>query len=85
MFGKLKDLNELRKQAGQMQSILAGEKIELEKNGLKIVMNGNMEILEISINPNAAKDELEQNLKELFNQAIKQIHKLMAEKMMGQL
>ncbi len=86
MFGKLKDLNEMRKQAAQMQSILAQEKVEVDKRGVSLVMNGKMEILEIKIDPENQmdKNELAETMKELFNEALKKVQRLMATKMMGQ-
>ena len=83
MFNKLKDLAEMKKQAGQMQGMLAGERIEVENNGIKIVMDGNMQILEVKINPELDKESQEKYLKENFNQAIQKVQRLMAEKMMG--
>ena len=40
MFDKLKKLNELKK----IQSELGQEKMEVEKNGIKVTINGKMEI-----------------------------------------
>ncbi len=87
MFGKLKDLNEMRKQAAQVQAALAEEKIEVEKQGVKLIMNGNMEVLEITVAPEAEmdKNELAQTIKGLFNEALKKVQRLMATKMMGRL
>ena len=86
MFGKLKDLNEMRKQAAQMQAMLAQEKVEVENQGITIVMDGNMEILDIKINPenNMDKTELAETMKKGFNEALKKVQRLMATKMMGQ-
>ena len=85
MFDKLKDLAEMKKQAGAMQATLANEKVEVENSGIKIVMNGNMEVLELEINPELDKESQERYLKESFNQAIKKVQNLMAQKMMGSL
>ena len=85
MFDKLKDLAEMKKQAGAMQATLANEKVEVENSGIKIVMNGNMEVLKLEINPELDKESQERYLKESFNQAIKKVQNLMAQKMMGSL
>lgn len=86
MFGKLKDLNEMRKQAAQMQSMLAQEKVEVENQGVTIVMNGKMEILDIKIQVDnqMSTDELAEAMKKGFNEALKKVQRLMATKMMGQ-
>jgi DNA-binding protein YbaB len=85
MFGKLKDLAEMKKQASQMQAMLAGEHIQVEKNGIKIVMDGNMQILEVKTNAQLDQEAQEKYLKESFNQAIQKVQRLMAEKMMGRI
>lgn len=81
MFNKLKQVKDLRDQAKQMQNALAGESITVEKSGIKIVMNGNMEITSISINEDLSKESLEGLLADLFNDAIKKTQRLMAQKM----
>jgi len=81
MFNKLKHIKDLRSQAKTMQSALADETIIVEKNGIKIVMNGNLEISNININENLAKENLESLLTEAINEAIKKTQKLMARKM----
>lgn len=81
MFGKLKQLKDLRDQAKTMQSALSGEKVELEKNGVKLTMNGNMEITEMNITSDLSKEEIARTAKELVNDAIKKIQRIMAKKM----
>ncbi len=81
MFNKLKHLKELRNQAKQMQNALAGESTTVEKGGVKVVMNGNMEITSITINEDLAKDSLEGILADCVNDAIKKTQRLMARKM----
>jgi DNA-binding protein YbaB len=80
MFNKLKNVKDLRSQAKQMQSNLAEETIIVEKGGIKININGNMEILSISVNQELAKDSLEGLLVEAINEAIKKAQKIMAKK-----
>ncbi len=81
MFNKLKQIKDMRSQAKTMQNALAEEKIELEKNGIKMEMNGNMEVLNLSINSDSSKEEMARDLKSLFNDAIKKTQKIMAKKM----
>ncbi len=83
MFDKLKDLAEMKKQAGAMQAALANQQVEVEDNGIKIVMSGNMEIIGLEINAELDKETQEKYLKDNFNRAIKKVQRLMAEKMMG--
>ena len=81
MFNKLKHLKNLRNQAKQMQNALADESTTVEKGGIKVVMNGNMEITSIAINEDLAKNSLEGILADCVNDAIKKTQRLMARKM----
>jgi DNA-binding protein YbaB len=80
MFNKLKQFKDLRNQAKTLQNALAQESVEYEKNGVKIIMNGNMEITKLTINTDAAKDRLENILAETVNETIKRAQKVMAKK-----
>jgi DNA-binding protein YbaB len=64
-----------------MQNALADESVTIEKNGVKVVMNGNMEIKSISINNELTKESLEGILTDCVNDAIKKTQRLMAQKM----
>ncbi len=78
MFDNLKKMKQLR----ELKSSLAKEMIEIEKEGVKIKMNGNMEVEEISLNSELEKEKQEEVVKDCFNDAIKRIQRLLAEKMM---
>ncbi len=79
MFDKVKQLGELKKmrdQAIQMQKALAQEKIEVEEQGIKIVMTGDQRVEKIEI------DGEEQNsLKDVLNKAIKKSQEVAARKL----
>ncbi|MBU4217008.1 YbaB/EbfC family nucleoid-associated protein [Candidatus Parcubacteria bacterium] len=81
MFNKLKQIKDLRDQAKVMQSALSGESITVDRKGLTLVMNGNMEITSVKINEEITKEKLEEIIKDNTNNAIKQIQKVMAKKM----
>lgn len=81
MFNKLKHLKDLRSRAKQMQNVLGQEFITVEKSGIKIVMNGNMEITTLTINEELARDSLEGILTDCLNESIKKTQRLMAQKM----
>lgn len=81
MFNKLKQLKDLRSQAKSIQNVLSQETIESEKGGVKIVMDGNMEVKSITINEGIQKESLEGILKDLVNDTIKKTQKIMAKKM----
>ncbi len=81
MFNKLKHIKDLRSQAKQMQSTLATESIIVEKGGIKVVIDGNMNITSITINEDLAKESLEGLLIDCINEAIKKVQRVMARKM----
>jgi DNA-binding protein YbaB len=81
MFSKLKHLKDLRNQAKTMQRALAEETIAVEKGGVKVIMDGNMEIKEISINEGLGKESLEGMITDCVNDAIKKTQRVMAQKM----
>jgi DNA-binding protein YbaB len=81
MFSKLKQYQDLRSQAKVIQNTLTQEMITVNKKGIKVVINGNMEITSIKIENTAARETLEANLTYAVNEAIKEIQKVIATKM----
>lgn len=81
MFNKLKQFKDLRSQAKTMQDALAKESVTEEKNGVKIVLNGNMEVTSLEINENLNKSAQEEALKSCFNSALKRAQRIMAKKL----
>ncbi len=81
MFNKLKQFRDLRSQAKTMQSKLAEEKVSEEKNGVKVTLNGNLEVIELELNESLDISEQTSALKSCLNNAIKKTQKLMAKKM----
>jgi DNA-binding protein YbaB len=77
MFEKLKQLKELK----QLQDSLAQQKVESEKSGTKIVMNGKMEVEEITLNPALSKEQQEKAVKDCFNDAVRKIQLHLAQTM----
>ncbi len=81
MFSKLKQFQDLRSQAKTMQNALSQETITEEKNGVKVVLNGNMEVISLTLNETLSKSSQEDILKNCFNDAIKRAQRLMAKKL----
>jgi DNA-binding protein YbaB len=77
MFDKFKELAKLKK----MKDILEKEVKEVERQGVKVVVNGKMEIQEIKLNPELEIEEQERIIKECFNQALAQIQQEAAKTM----
>ncbi len=81
MFSKLKQIKDLRSQAKTMQNALAGESTTVDKSGVKITMNGNMEITDFTVADDISKEALVQLTPSAVNDAIKEVQKIMAKKM----
>ncbi len=81
MFSKLKQIKDLRSQAKTMQNMLADETVTVEKHGITITMNGNMEITNVNLPNDTDLDKLEKSLVTCLNDAIKKTQKIMAQKM----
>jgi len=79
MFDKLKQLGELKKmrdQAMQIQKQLSQETIEVEENGIKIVMTADQKIQEIEI-----EGERQDKLVDVINKAVKRSQEVAARKL----
>ncbi len=79
MFDKLKQLHELKK----MQDEFKKETATIEKRGIKVVMNGNFEVKEITLNPELSQQDQQNALVDALNEARETIQKSLAKKMMG--
>ena len=85
MFNKLKQYNDLRKQANTLKSALAEETIDVENAGVKITMDANQEIKSLNIKEEFLskdkKKELEKYIQDGIAEAIKKVQRKMAMKM----
>lgn len=81
MFSKLKQIRDLRQQAKTIQNALSGESATVERDGVKIVMNGNMEITELVIAEGLTTAQTAAAAKSAVNEVIKSVQKIMARKM----
>jgi DNA-binding protein YbaB len=79
MFDKFKQMKEIQK----LQKELKEEKAEAEKSGVKVTVNGNMEVEDIQLNSELDQDAQAKAVKEAVNDAMKQIQKVAAQKMQG--
>lgn len=79
MFDQLKKMAELKK----IQDSFKKEFITVERNGIKVVMNGNFEVQEINLNESLNKEEQEKALIECLNEAKDNIQKTLAKNLMS--
>lgn len=75
-FKALGDLNQLRKQAKQMQQELAAEEIRIEEGDIVVVISGDQKIKELSVQGISSPEVID-----ILNRAIKQSQELAAKKL----
>ena len=81
MFNKLKQIQDLRHQAKDLKSVMSDEIVSVEKNKIKLIIDGNFQIKELKLNPELSAESQEKILISLFNEAIKKIQRQIAMKM----
>ncbi len=83
MFDKAKELYKLQREARRIKAELKNTHIESENEGIKVVINGEQEVISIEISAEAMQDQkrLGENLKNCFNKAIKKSQQIGAELM----
>lgn len=76
MLGGLGDLQKLQQQAQKMQAALQQETVIVDKNGVKITMRGDQQILEVEID-----GIVENRVAEAVNESVKKTQELAAKKL----
>lgn len=81
MFDKLKDLNEMRKQAKAMEQLLAVETVTGSSSGgkIKITIDGNQNIKSVEVAPEVAgdKSEVARHIRSALEDLFKQHRKML--------
>ena len=77
-FKALGDLNQLRKQAKQMQDELSQEEIRIERDDVVVVISGDQKIKHFSVQGVTSEDAVD-----VLNEAIKKSQELAAQKLQG--
>lgn len=83
MFNKLKQINDIRKQAKEMQNSLAQIVVVGESSGKKVMVtiNGNQQVQGVKIEDGMENAEIEKNVEAAFNDAMKKLQKELAANM----
>lgn len=76
-FGQLKQLNQMRQQAKQLQKELEKEEEIYEKGKVRVKVNGAQEVIYIEVD-----GESQEDLVDAINKAMKSVQKKAAKKMM---
>jgi DNA-binding YbaB/EbfC family protein len=84
IFDKLKDINEMRKQASQMQALLGAETVTGESGGgkVKITIDGNQNVKSVEVDPSVAgdKSEVARHIRSALEDLFKQHRKMLQSK-----
>ncbi len=84
---KLKDVNEMRKQAKQMESMLAVEMVTGKSSGSKIVIitDGNQNVKSVDVSPEVAgdKSEVARHIRAALEDLFKEQKKMLQKKFGG--
>ena len=75
-FKALGDLNQMRKQAAQIQAALEQEEFEVMQGNVRIVISGNQNVRSVEVDGVA-----DENLKRAFNDAVKRSQQAAAGKL----
>ena len=84
MFDQAKDLYKLQKQAKKIKDELANIHIESTEGGVKVVINGEQNVISVSVDQEQYKEntpQLEKDLVIAMNKAVKKSQAIAAEKM----
>lgn len=77
MFDKLKKIKQLK----ELQDSLSQEKTEVKREGVKVVVNGKMEIEQIQLSLELEKTQQEEILRQCLNEAMRKVQMAAAQKM----
>lgn len=83
MFDKARNMYKFQKQARKIKKDLKSTHIEAEQDGVIVVIDGEQEVVSITISDEALtnKKKLEESLLKAFNKAIKKAQQIGAEMM----
>lgn len=85
MFNKLKQVNEIRKQAKIIQDQLSDVMVVGESRGknVMITIDGNQQVQGVKIEESLEREEIAEHVKQAFNDGSKKLQKELALKMRG--
>jgi DNA-binding protein YbaB len=80
MFNKLKQINDIRKQAKEMQNALSQIVVVGESKGKKVMVtiNGNQQVQGVQVEEGMSKAETEEMVMSAFNDAMQKLQKELA-------
>jgi DNA-binding protein YbaB len=80
IFGKLKQIKDMRTQAKQLQGALGNEVSTADHDGVSISVNGQFELTDVKIDRDMGRDQLAKAIAKAGTEAIKKMQKTVAQK-----
>ena len=81
IFGNLGKMGEMLKQAKQLKDEISRARYEGEVNGVKVVVSGEMEVVELKIPLDLPANKIESSVKEAINRVLRTAKTDMAQKL----
>lgn len=81
VFGNLGKMAEMVKQANEIKKEMQRARYDGEAGGVKVVVNGEMDLLEVKIPPEMPANKIEHAVKEAVNKTMRTAKQDMAKKM----
>jgi DNA-binding protein YbaB len=81
IFGNLGKMGEVLQKAKQLKDEIARARYEAEVKGVKVVVNGDLEIVELKVPQGLTSSQLESAVKEAVNRVLKTAKADMAQKL----
>jgi DNA-binding protein YbaB len=81
IFGNLGKMGEVLQKAKQLKDEIARARYEAEVKGVKVVVNGDLEIVELKVPEGLSSAQLESAVKEAVNRVLKTAKADMAQKL----
>lgn len=82
-FSQAKDLYRLQRDAKRIKKELRNTHVEAEAQGVKVIVSGEQEIVDIVIAPEVSRESIPALLKDALNRAMKKAQLVSAERMKG--
>lgn len=82
-FSQMKDMYRIQREAKKIKKELKNVHVEAEAEGVKVVVDGEQEIVSIEIAETVARERIPALVKDALNRAMKKAQVYAAEKMQG--
>ena len=79
----MKDMFKLQREAKRVKKELKNVHVEAEAQGVKVVVDGEMEIVDVTVDPSVTMDRVAALFKDAANRAFKKAQLIAAERMQG--